>query len=79
MVHGRGDSAKSFIGLSSQLNAPVDEFAILAIQAIQNMWYPYSFLAPVNQNEPNLSLSLSGLSELLDDLIGLGFTRTHQY
>jgi phospholipase/carboxylesterase len=59
MVHGRGDSAKSFIELSSELNAPADEFAFLAIQAIQNTWYPYSFLAPVNQNESNLSLSLS--------------------
>jgi phospholipase/carboxylesterase len=79
MVHGRGDSAKSFIGLSSELKAPVDEFAFLAIQAIQNTWYPYSFLAPVNQNEPNLSLSLSGMSELLDDLNGLRFTSSQIY
>jgi phospholipase/carboxylesterase len=79
MVHGRGDSAKSFIGLSNELNAPVDEFAFLAIQAIQNTWYPYSFLAPVNQNEPNLSLSLSGMSELLDDLMGLRFSSSQIY
>jgi phospholipase/carboxylesterase len=79
MVHGRGDSAKSFIGLSDELNAPVDEFAFLAIQAIQNTWYPYSFLAPVNQNEPNLSLSLSGMSELLDDLMGLRFSSSQIY
>ncbi|MDO1449950.1 phospholipase [Rhodocytophaga aerolata] len=79
MVHGRGDSAKSFIGLSSELNASVDEFAFLAIQAIQNTWYPYSFLAPVNQNEPNLSLSLSAVSELLDDLMGLRFSTSQIY
>ena len=79
MVHGRGDSARSFIGLSSEVNAPFDEFAILAIQAIQNTWYPYSFLSPIQKNEPQLSLSLSGLSELLDDLTGLGFTSSQIY
>src|SRR5688572_26548440 len=77
MVHGRGDSAKLFIGLSGSLNAPADEFAFLAIQAIQNTWSPYSFLAAVNQNEPNLSLSLSPVSELFDDLIGESLTRTN--
>jgi phospholipase/carboxylesterase len=79
MIHGRGDNAKSFIDLSDKLNAPADEFAFLAIQAIQNTWYPYSFLAPVKQNEPQLSLSLSGISELLDNLSGLNFKPEQVY
>lgn len=73
MVHGRGDSARAFIQLSSELDVASNEFAFLAIQAIQNTWYPYSFLAPVKQNEPALSMSLAGLSELLDDLSGINF------
>jgi phospholipase/carboxylesterase len=79
MIHGRGDKAQSFIGLSDELNAPADEFAFLAIQAIQNSWYPYSFLAPVKQNEPQLSLSLSGISEVLDNLSGLNFKPEQVY
>ena len=79
MIHGRGDNAKSFIDLSDKLNAPADEFAFLAIQAIQNTWYPYSFLAPVKQNEPQLSLSLSGISELLDNLSGINFKPEQVY
>ncbi len=69
MLHGRGDQAKNFIHLAKELTLP--GFAVLAPQAIQNTWYPYSFLAPLSKNEPQLSLSLSGLSELMDDLDGL--------
>lgn len=75
MVHGRGGNAEDFVQLSQQL--AVKEFAFLAPQAIQSTWYPHSFLAPVEKNEPQLSLSLSGLSELLDDLDGLGFSSQH--
>ena len=71
MSHGRGDSAASFIRFSEELE--MTGFSFLAIQAIQNTWYPYSFLAPLSQNEPQLSMSLGGLSELLDNVRGLGF------
>lgn len=71
MLHGRGDRASSFIGLAQELNA--SGFAFLAPQAIQNTWYPYSFLKPLPENEPQLSLSLSGIDELVDNLTGLGF------
>lgn len=77
MVHGRGGNAEDFIQLSQEL--AVEDFAFLAPQAIRSTWYPYSFLAPVEQNEPQLSMSLSGLSELMDDLEGLGFSPRHIY
>jgi phospholipase/carboxylesterase len=68
MVHGRGDNAKAFIGLADELKVPADEYAFLAIQAVNNTWYPYSFLAPVQQNEPALYTSLAGLAEVLYNL-----------
>jgi phospholipase/carboxylesterase len=71
MIHGRGDSARDFIGLHNSLNISRDEYAILAPQAIQNTWYPHGFMVPVQQNEPQLSLSLSGIGELVDNLQGL--------
>ncbi|MFD2162755.1 alpha/beta hydrolase [Paradesertivirga mongoliensis] len=63
MLHGRGASADSIISLAGQLN--VDDFAILAPQATNNSWYPYSFLAPVEQNQPALDSAL----QLIDDLV----------
>lgn len=71
MLHGRGDRAQNFLHLAKELE--ISGFVVLAPQAIQNTWYPYSFLAPLSQNEPQLSLSLSGLSELMDNLEGLNF------
>ena len=70
MLHGRGDRADSFVRFARELSAP--HTAFLAPQAIQNTWYPYSFLEAVERNEPQLSLSLSGVHEVLDNLQGLG-------
>ena len=77
MLHGRGDRAENFLRLSQEVSA--EHTAFLAPQAIQNTWYPYSFLEPVEHNEPQLSLSLSGVAELMDHLEGLGFATPNIY
>ena len=77
MLHGRGDQADSFVRLAQELDTP--GFACLAPQAIRNTWYPHSFLMPLSQNEPQLSLSLSGVHELVDNISGLGFADEHIY
>ena len=77
MLHGRGGRAENFLPLSRQL--PQEDTAFLAPQAIQNTWYPYSFLEPLVKNEPQLSLSLSGIDELVDDLEGLGLSASQLY
>jgi phospholipase/carboxylesterase len=66
MLHGRGASAEDILSLSSYLN--VKDFTLLAPQATNNTWYPYSFLAPPNQNEPWLSSALDLLKNLIDEL-----------
>jgi len=63
LVHGRGGSAEDMLGLAAELRRP--ELAYLAPQAAGHTWYPFSFLAPLEQNEPGLS---SGL-EVLGDLV----------
>jgi predicted esterase len=40
----------------------------LAPQAAGHTWYPYSFLTPIEQNEPGLSSALRVISTLLQDL-----------
>ena len=66
MLHGRGGSAEDILSLSSHLH--VNNFTLMAPQATNNTWYPYSFLAPPSQNEPWLSSALNVLKELSDDL-----------
>jgi phospholipase/carboxylesterase len=65
-LHGRGGSAKDILSLASYLE--VNDFTLVAPQATNNTWYPYSFLVPPTQNEPWLSSALNLLKELLDEL-----------
>jgi phospholipase/carboxylesterase len=77
MLHGRGATAESILSFSAHLQ--VDDFALLAPQATNNTWYPYSFLAPPSQNEPWLSSALSLLAELVDDLVKQGISKKDIY
>jgi phospholipase/carboxylesterase len=67
LLHGRGGSAEDILSLASHLD--VTGFSLLALQATNNTWYPYSFLAPPSQNEPWLSSALGLLKELVEDLL----------
>ena len=40
----------------------------MAPQAAGHTWYPYSFLAPIEQNEPGISSGLGVLAGLVEDL-----------
>jgi len=77
MLHGRGGRAEDFLGLVDELE--VEGFAIVAPQANHNTWYPYSFMAPISQNEPFLTSALEMLKEVVDNLISLGITEDRIY
>lgn len=64
LAHGRGATARGILGMAGEFD--VDGVAYLAPQAARNEWYPQSFLAPVEANEPGRS---SGL-RALDDAVG---------
>jgi len=66
MLHGRGAPAEDILGLASHLS--VKGFALIAPQATNYTWYPYSFLVPPKQNEPWLSSALKILDELVNDI-----------
>lgn len=66
MVHGRGGSAEDILGLAAELDDPGHPgLAFLAPQAAEQTWYPYSFLAPMERNEPWLSSALEQLGALV--------------
>ncbi len=77
MLHGRSASAEDILSLSSHLD--VKDFSLLAPQATNNTWYPYSFMAPPSQNEPWLSSALGLLKELLTDILSKGILTENIY
>ncbi|MDR5656282.1 dienelactone hydrolase family protein [Halodesulfurarchaeum sp. HSR-GB] len=64
LVHGRGASARSIIQFGRQVSPP--EFVLLAPQAADNEWYPQSFLAPVEQNEPGRRSGLQAIDDAVE-------------
>jgi predicted esterase len=66
MVHGRNASPNAILSLVPAINRP--EFAYVAPTAAGGTWYPYSFLAPREQNEPGLSSALGVLDSLVTSL-----------
>ncbi len=66
LVHGRGATAESMFPLADEFAQP--DVHYVAPRASNNTWYPYSFLAPTDRNEPGIS---SGLQVLYDTLSGL--------
>lgn len=77
LLHGRGGTAENILGLSSALD--VDNFALIAPQATNNTWYPYSFIAPIDQNEPWLSSAIHLLAEVVRDLKAAGMSEEKIY
>jgi len=71
MIHGRGASAQDIISLLPELELEMDVAAI-APQAANNTWYPYSFLAPLEQNQPYLDSALKKIETIVTDLIARG-------
>ena len=63
MVHGRGGSARDILSLNQHIEQR-NQFAFVAPEATNGTWYPYSFLEPMERNEPYLSSALMVLTML---------------
>ena len=80
LVHGRGASAESMLPLADEVLAnPADaadtpaaagssDVAIRAPQAANFAWYPNSFLAPLDANEPYLTSALGAVHDVVMSL-----------
>jgi phospholipase/carboxylesterase len=73
LLHGRGGSAEDTLELGSAFH--LQNVAYLAPQAAGNTWYPLSFLAPRNANEPYLSSALAKVESVVQSLQEAGFGR----
>lgn len=63
LVHGRGASPHDIMGLAHEFALP--DVAWLAPQAADRTWYPYSFLTPMDQNQPKLDSALGVIGGLV--------------
>ena len=70
MIHGRGATAQSILALYPELNVPT--LAAVAPQAAGHTWYPHSFLAPIEANQPYLDSALRRIESLVAELIDGG-------
>ena len=77
MLHGRGASAEDILSLAEHFK--VQDFALIAPQATNHTWYPYSFLAPPSENEPWLSSALSIVKEIVTEVNAKGIKSENIY
>ena len=73
LLHGRGGSAQDILSLASELGA--ERLAFLAPQAAGSTWYPNSFLAQCETNEPWLSSALAKVQSVVDMVVAAGIDR----
>jgi predicted esterase len=71
MVHGRNAAPENILELSDVLDRT--EFAYVGPAAAGGTWYPYSFMAPREQNEPGISSGLAVIESLVTTLLARGF------
>lgn len=73
MIHGRGATAESILTLANELDS--SGFHLVAPQATGFQWYPHSFLAPTERNEPGLSSGLQAIFDIIADLESNGISK----
>lgn len=72
MVHGRGATADGIASMAVPLRA-LDRWSVVAPQATGNTWYPFSFLAPMEQNEPGITSGIALIESLVNAALAEGF------
>ena len=77
MLHGRGAFAEDILSLAGYFR--INDYALIAPQATNNTWYPLSFLAPPQQNEPWLSSAIDLLNDVVSDIDKKGIDSANIY
>lgn len=70
MVHGRGAAPANILDLVPRVGA--EGVCYLAPAAAGGTWYPRSFMAPFEENEPGISSGISVVHALIDDVLASG-------
>ncbi|WP_435097807.1 alpha/beta hydrolase [Halarchaeum sp. P4] len=70
LIHGRGATAQSVLGLADEFDR--DDVAYLAPQAANRTWYPQSFMAATEPNQPHLDSALAVVGRAIERLADAG-------
>jgi phospholipase/carboxylesterase len=73
MLHGRGAGPENILDLVPRLDRP--QFLYVAPAAPNRTWYPYSFMAEIDKNEPHLSNALLQVAQAVKDVEATGLSR----
>lgn len=73
LLHGRGGSAEDILSFAWEFDVP--QLAYLAPEASGNSWYPFSFLSPIEKNEPWLTSALHKIQSTIQNVGKAGITR----
>lgn len=77
LIHGRGSTAKDILSLAPELD--IKNFALYAPQATNRSWYPLTFLAKPELNEPWLESAVDLLSLTVAKILETGISREQIY
>lgn len=70
LLHGRGATANGILGLGDDLDR--SGIAFVAPQAARSTWYPHSFMAPRDRNQPHLDSALTAVGDAIDVALDAG-------
>jgi predicted esterase len=73
LLHGRGATAQDILSVSGAFGG--FGLAFLAPQATGHTWYPESFLAPREENEPGVSSALKRIASVVEIAVRAGVGR----
>lgn len=66
LLHGRGATASGILSMERHLN--LTGMAIFAPQAANNSWYPYSFMAFEEKNQPALDSAIGIVDSIVKEI-----------
>jgi predicted esterase len=70
MIHGRGAAPENILELVPAIGHP--GVAYLAPAAAGGTWYPQSFMAPIEANEPGITSGISAIHSQIDEVLAAG-------
>jgi predicted esterase len=72
LIHGRGASADDILGLGERVSEDVGCVSLFAPQALDHVWYPQRFFAPLESNEPYLTSALNVITDIIAHVAAAG-------
>lgn len=72
LIHGRGATPQSMLPLAREFDR--EDIHFRALQAKRYTWYPRSFLAPKEMNQPGISSGLQAIHDQINELNKAGIS-----